>query len=280
MSFNRTRRRAYGVLAEKNPDNAYYFGPDGFLYTSPHVVTDHTLRHPAVVLLTADASPFRIGPPGAPVEETALAVAPMVPRSLYAVDVPLLSINVQPNHSAFSAFRALQSPGLQGMQRAAFAELDERLIEAYHGRLDIRQARELFDAVVDITLTQLPTPPRPDARVAKLLQLMQTDQQMSLAEMADLLGMSYTGMSRMFSRAIGISMRSYRLWFKALNAWVEFDSDQTLTDIAHAAGFSDAAHLSREWQHWYGMAPSYLRDTRCVRVFSEKYPHGTTVTAT
>ncbi|MBZ2188217.1 AraC family transcriptional regulator [Alcanivorax sp. JB21] len=274
MTARSKRRPAYGALAEKNRDNIYYLGPEGFLFTSPHVATDSTLRHPAAIVLTADGSALDVGPPGATGPEQAIAVAPMVERALYAIDMPLVSVNVQPNHPAFSAFRALPAPGLFPLQRAAFTHLDARLEEAYHGRLDLAAARLLFDELVAITLEQLPRRPRVDARVARLLDMMQTQDEVSLAEMAEQLGMSYTGMSHMFTRAVGISMRSYRLWFKAVTAWSEFETDQTLTDIAHTAGFSDAAHMSREWQHWYGMAPSYLRNERCVRIFSERHPRG------
>lgn len=274
MTTRRNRRPAYGALAEKNRDNIYYLGPDGFLFTSPHVVTDSTLRHPAAIVLTADGSALELGPPGATQPQQAMAVAPMVERALYAVDMPLISVNVQPNHPAFSAFRALPAPGLYALERAAFSHLDSQLEEAYHGQLDVTSARPLFDELVAITLEQLPRRPRVDPRVARLLDLMQQQNDMSLAEMADQLGMSYTGMSHMFTRAVGISMRSYRLWFKAVTAWAEFETDQTLTDIAHSAGFSDAAHMSREWQHWYGMAPSYLRNERCVKIFSERHPRG------
>ena len=40
----------------------------------------------------------------------------------------------------------------------------------------------------------------------------------------------------------------------------------TLTEIAHASGFTDSSHLCRSWQASYGLSPSYARDANRVRI--------------
>ena len=49
---------AYGGLSAVTKDNHYWFGSSGFLFTSPWVATPDTMRHAAVILLTAGGAPF------------------------------------------------------------------------------------------------------------------------------------------------------------------------------------------------------------------------------
>ena len=87
----------------------------------------------------------------------------------------------------------------------------------------------------------------------------------SLADVASELHVSYTGASQLFSRAVGVPFRTYQHWIKCIRAWEHFSADVKLTEIAHAAGFTDLAHLSRTWLRKYGMTPSYVRDSDRVR---------------
>lgn len=43
-------------------------------------------------------------------------------------------------------------------------------------------------------------------------------------------------------------------------------SGQPLTEIAHAVGFADSAHLTRTFKGFFGLTPSFLADSRCVQV--------------
>jgi len=51
---------AAGALPRHVKDNAYVFGYHGFIYTSQHNVSAETVRHPGVLLLSADRTPFEI----------------------------------------------------------------------------------------------------------------------------------------------------------------------------------------------------------------------------
>ena len=66
---------------------------------------------------------------------------------------------------------------------------------------------------------------------------------------------------------MGVPLRSYQLWIKAIRAAARMDKGARLTDIAHEVGFADSAHLSRTWRRTYGFAPSYITDGARVRLF-------------
>src|ERR1051325_10549835 len=115
--------RPYGVLAHQMKDQLYMMRW-GFIYTSPWVVTAHTVRHPAAILLTAKYAPFELSVNDTARDYHAAAIRPMVERGLRAKDVQLVSIHIHPNCPHFRPFRAIADPGILALPRDAYAELD------------------------------------------------------------------------------------------------------------------------------------------------------------
>jgi AraC family transcriptional regulator of arabinose operon len=249
-------------------DNLYWFGSQGFIFTSPWVVTPNTVRHAAVVLLTASGEPVEVTAGNRVVTGDAIGIAPLTPRGLRAMDVGLVSVHVFPPHPCFSAFQSIGAPGVVKLDRSPLGQFDAAVGRAYEGRLTLRQARDLFDGVVDATVRQLPRNAPCDRRVNVLHELLRENPACSLPELARELRLSYTGTSHYFSRVVGLPFRSYRLWLKYFTAADLRRRGGTLTKIAHASGFTDSSHLSRTWQSSYGLSPSYSMDVSRVRTFS------------
>jgi AraC-like DNA-binding protein len=260
--------RAFGALAHQMKDHVYVMRW-GFIYTSPWVVTTHTVRHPATILLTAKRAPFELSIDEDAQEYRAVAIRPVTERGLCAKDVMLVSIHIHPNCPQFRPFRAIPNPGVLVLERSDYAGYDASLEEAYRGTLGIDEVSRLFDRIVATTVRYLPSVKRTDPRVEKAIELLQQNAAFPLKDLAAKLGLSYDRMSHLFSDAVGLPLRSYQLWQKAYNAGFMFDSGRPLTDIAHAMGFADSAHLSRIFQSSYGINPSYLMDRRCVRYMSD-----------
>jgi AraC-like DNA-binding protein len=256
---------AYGALSGVMKDNHYWFGPTGFLFTSPWVVTRNTVRHAAVVLLTASGEPVEVSAGGRTLSAGAAAIAPLTRRGLRAMDAGLVSLHIFPTHPCFSAFHGIPRPGVLALERARFGEFDAEILRAYEGRLTLGDARRLFDAIVAQAVRQLPWAGR-ECRGERLHELLRENPACSLPELARELGLSYTGASHYFSRVVGLPLRSYQLWLKYLTAAELRLRGGTLTEIAHASGFVDSSHLSRSWQSSYGLSPSYARDPSRVRI--------------
>jgi AraC family transcriptional regulator of arabinose operon len=259
---------AYGALSAVMKDNLYWFGPCGFIFTSPWVVTPKTVRHAAVVLLTASGEPVELTAGNRLVSCDAAAIAPLTPRGLRAMDVGLISIHVFPPHPCFRAFQSIPAPGVLQLDRRQLAEFGPAAVRAYEGRLTLPEAQQLFDGVVEATVRQLPWSGARDCRVNRLHEMLRENPACSLTELARELRLSYTGTSHCFSRAVGLPLRSYRLWLKYFIAADLRQRGGTLTKIAHAAGFTDSSHLSRTWQASYGLSPSYSMDGKRVRTFT------------
>ena len=61
-----------------------------------------------------------------------------------------------------------------------------------------------------------------------------------------------------FTESTGIPLRPYVLWLRVQCAACALTSGYTVTDAAHLAGFSDAAHLVRSMRRNLGMTPRDL----------------------
>lgn len=260
--------RSFGAPSTRLRDNVYWFGSRGCIFTSPSFLAGDTTRQAAVLLLSMSRESVEVAAPGRVVRHDAVGVAPMCTRRLHAIDVGLVSVNVHVHHPGFRAFCTIPAPGVLGLDRSAFAAFDEQLLGACEGRLSQAAAAQLFEALVQTATEQLPRPQPCDPRTRVLHDLMRRSPECSLEDMAGELNVSYTTASHLFSRAMGVSLRSYQLWIKAIRAAARMAVGARLTDIAHEVGFADSAHLSRTWRRTYGFAPSYITDGTKVRVLS------------
>jgi len=99
-----------------------------------------------------------------------------------------------------------------------------------------------------------------DPRIVDSLALIRTrlDQPVRLAALARALNMSPSWLSHQFTEQVGMPLRRYVLWQRLWRAVESALKGHTLTEAAHAAGFSDSAHLSRTFRGTFGVAPSFL----------------------
>src|SRR5204863_7254969 len=88
--------RPYGVLAHQMKDQLYMMR-EGFIYTSPWVVTAHTVRHRAAMLLTTKYAPSELSVNKTANDDAAAAIRPMAGRGLRATAGPRSSRHSEPN---------------------------------------------------------------------------------------------------------------------------------------------------------------------------------------
>src|SRR5262249_24599720 len=205
---------AYGVLSAIAKDQLYWFGARGFIFTSPWVVTARTERHPAVVLLSASRRPFELELGGRTEKCEAVAIAPHTVRGLRAVDAALVSVNVEVHHPCYGVFGDLPAPGVAHLDREAFTPLDEALTRAYQGALTRVEAEQLLESVVSRAVAQLPKGRCRDLRADRLRAFLREHPTCSLDDVARELRVSYARASRLFSRAVGLPLRTYQHWLK------------------------------------------------------------------
>jgi AraC-like DNA-binding protein len=110
--------------------------------------------------------------------------------------------------------------------------------------------------------------PGDDALVSDARELIRRrlDGRITLAAVAKAVHRSPSRLAHRFRKATGVPLRRYVLWCRVRVAAEAAMRGSSLTEAAHAAGFSDSAHLSRTFHAMFGIAPSLLFRPGRVRV--------------
>src|SRR5260221_7646060 len=103
---------AYGALSAVMKDNLYWLGSCGFIFTSPWVVTPKTVRHAAVVLLTASGEPVEVTAGETVCRPHTVTVWPLAPRRVRPEDLCPVSNPLFSPHPGFLALLTFPAPGV------------------------------------------------------------------------------------------------------------------------------------------------------------------------
>ena len=103
-----------------------------------------------------------------------------------------------------------------------------------------------------------PNPERGDPAIetAKTLLEGSLARPLPVPELARRLGLRQRDLSARFHKQTGLTIRRYVLWLRLKAAVSALSEQRTLTEAAYAAGFADAAHLSRTFVQMFGVSPS------------------------
>ncbi len=96
-------------------------------------------------------------------------------------------------------------------------------------------------------------------RVIRRLAEAPPDADTSLETLARLAGLSPSRFLHAFTETVGVPLRPYLLWLKLQRAGAAIAAGSPLGAAAHAAGFADAAHMTRTFVKMFGVTPSDMR---------------------
>lgn len=99
-----------------------------------------------------------------------------------------------------------------------------------------------------------------DERVQKAIEHIRDmpTAKLSLEQAAASVFLSPSRFLHLWTEHVGLPFRRYLLWRRLTRALLLVGRGSSLTDAAHATGFSDSAHLTRTCQQMFGMPPSAL----------------------
>ena len=105
------------------------------------------------------------------------------------------------------------------------------------------------------------TPGATDERIVRAIQYINAhlDGALTLDEVAGIACLSPSRFRHLFSEQLGMGLRPYILWRRFVLVWEVLMKGKTLSEAAHAAGFADAAHLSRTSVRNFGFANSGIQ---------------------
>jgi transcriptional regulator GlxA family with amidase domain len=147
------------------------------------------------------------------------------------------------------------------------ADLAGYLIERHIGRAVAQKSRHVL--LLDRQRSGSDAQPHPpvseaitDERVRRAMLMMEQHlaEPLSIAEIAERLGVSTRQLERLFQTVLNMRPAMfYRTLRLRYARWLLDNTDRLVTDIALEAGFSDCAHFSRQYKALYGTAPSKAR---------------------
>jgi AraC family transcriptional regulator len=119
---------------------------------------------------------------------------------------------------------------------------------------------ELVLSIVQCICSGPPPNRKLDPRMVKAIEFIRASDTASLAidDVARHVFLSPSRFAHLFSDEIGLPFRRYLLWRKVTRAIVLVGRGQTLSAAAHAAGFSDSAHLTRTFYQMFGIPPTVM----------------------
>ena len=99
-----------------------------------------------------------------------------------------------------------------------------------------------------------------DERIVKAIPIIAEcfNSEINLSKIAFKVHLSESRFSHLFTEQIGIPFKRYVLWYRLQKA-IEFVlMNYSLTQAAHASGFSDSAHFTRTFVKMFGATPSLI----------------------
>lgn len=93
------------------------------------------------------------------------------------------------------------------------------------------------------------------------------DQTITAEDLADTVFLSAGRLMHLFSEQIGIPIRKYILWQRLRHALLKLAEGMTITEAAHASGFTDSPHMNRTFNAMFGITPSKIfKNSRFIQV--------------
>jgi AraC-like DNA-binding protein len=184
-------------------------------------------------------------------------VSPQVPRVLRALGVPFVLVDLEPSHPHYRCFcRAAPATGVLSLDHlgsSSLRDIGNRFFrQSLRGTALDKAVREAVAHLAQV----FPKPPDLDERVRWMMSAIDLEPSRSLCALAQELTLSVEHASRLFTRQVGVSLRTYSLSSKIRHAARYMGRGQPLTDVAQMAGFVDSSHFAKVWTRCYGRPPS------------------------
>jgi AraC-like DNA-binding protein len=192
-------------------------------------------------------------------------ITPDLPHAFNAPGRVAANILFEPESVAGRALlQRYPDPGIAALPAAEAARLVAPIRAAYHASAGDDELRRLARQVIAEISGTLPQPAPTDRRVLKAIAYVRDhiDEPITLATLAEAAKLSPGRLRHLFVSETGVSTKSFILW-ERLNRALELGfGGLSWTEAAHAANFSDSAHLTRTCRRMFGLAPTGARIDR------------------
>lgn len=187
-------------------------------------------------------------------------IPPDLPHAFDARGHTVAHVFVDPETVEGHALRTRLTAGAIVPLAAGEIEDARRLLT--QARMASRECARLLPAAREVVRRLAGTLPQrvsTDPRVLGAIELIRArlGGELSLTSVARELNISPSRLRHLFAEEVGVPFRTYILW-QRLHRMFQMKEGETLTEAALAAGFADAAHMTRTFRRMLGLAPSAL----------------------
>lgn len=195
---------------------------------------------------------------------TACAGALVPSRAVHSIDVSDCEWNavlfIEPETPQGRTLAARLNGQIERLEGEELAIRVDTLGHAWRECRNSKTVQQAAQALVDWLSGTLPHLPS-DPRVLHAIEHIRgrAGELASLEEVAGLVHLSPSRFRHLFVEQTGMPLRTYQLWRRLLLAWEFLMQGASVASAAHAAGFADAAHLTRTCRSMFGLAPSAMR---------------------
>jgi AraC-like DNA-binding protein len=236
----------------------HLFLDTGSLFYSGPTGTAARHAHHAFHIVLATATPIRVASAVDRAEATSVVIPPDVAHAFETSSSRVAILYVAPESRAGRCLTATLSSAQRVADwiAAAAALPAEDLCTTTDWHEARRRSSEALDLLIGTAATPRPWPPAIRRLVAMLPDRL--DAELRFAVLARELGLSESRLAHLVTEHLGIPFRPYVLWLRLQRAASEMARGHSITDAAHAAGFSDGSHLTRAFRRMFGITPSEI----------------------
>ena len=151
--------------------------------------------------------------------------------------------------------------GISAFPAALLAGTGEALFDAWQVQGSRAAVADAARAVVRTLSGGIGPVVSTDERILRATSYIRShiDGPLTLEAVANEACLSPSRFRHLFVEETGMAFRPYILWRRFLHVWDLLESGTSLSSAAHAAGFADAAHLTRTSRMMFGFPPSALQ---------------------
>ncbi|HEU4629573.1 MAG TPA: AraC family transcriptional regulator [Gemmatimonadaceae bacterium] len=206
---------------------------------------------------------FRSGEQDAWTEYAGAIIPPRQPHAMDVTHVPanvVLFVEPETREGRALTERWLQD-GIAAIPEALFAELATPLFAAYFEERTAAAVERAARRVIHTLAGGVEPAVVTDERILRAVAHIKAhlDAPLTLDDVADVACLSPSRFRHLFVEQTGVGLRPYILWRRFLRVWELLTAGESLSTAAHAAGFADAAHLSRTSRSTFGFPPSAMQ---------------------
>jgi AraC-like DNA-binding protein len=229
----------------------------------PGAKSDGHAHHAMHIVLAVEGElAYRTTARGAWLRAAGVVTAPDVAHALDGSGVEILLVFIDPESDAGAALRA--AIGERPLRAFTASERDAILAAGADPSAIMRADGSAWTAHVAAILggARESTPRHVHPRVRRLLRLLREqppEADTSLPALAAAVGLSPGRLMHAFTESIGIPLRPYLVWLRLQRAAAAIVGGLPLSEAAVAAGFTDAAHMSRTFRRMFGMVASSFK---------------------